>query len=422
MYYTVKLNNGIKVIAEEVKNIRSISLGIWVKSGSRYESPWCQGISHFIEHMLFKGTKNRTTKEIANEIDDIAAEVNAFTSREYTCLYLKVIDEYFEKGLDIVSDIILNPLFPPEEIERERQVILEEIKMYKDTPEEVVHDLMIETCFEGSSLAYNVLGQEKVIDKLDKSILMDYFNEKFNANNIVISVAGNIEPEKVCSLIERYFEGINKYDGLEVNIDDYAAEYQQNDSYNYKDIEQAHYCMAFPGISYSDEKIYQLSLLNNILGGSMSSRLFQNIREAKGLAYSVFSYPVAFCDCGLFMIYAGISPENVEKAGELILENLMELVNNNEGQKIMSQELERARAQIKGSLIFSLESTNSRMLRLGYSQLLKGQALTPEQVIERIDNITLADLEKLSSKLFLTQELSTALVGPVNKIFNPVKK
>ncbi|UMZ73419.1 M16 family metallopeptidase [Natranaerofaba carboxydovora] len=418
MYYSTNLDNKIEVIAEKVENIRSISLGIWLKSGSRFENPDFNGVSHFMEHMLFKGTKNRSPQDIANEIDDIAGEMNAFTTREYTCVYLKVIDEYFEKGLEIVADVFFNSVFPEEEIEKERQVILEEIKMYNDSPEDQVYDLMLDSCYGGHPLAFNVLGDKNTINNIDKNFLVDYYINGFLSRDIVISVAGNIEPQKATSIIKKYFDKKRLNDA---HLNAGSPVYQTDDKYKYKDIEQAHYCLALPGIAYNDEKIYQLSLLNNILGGSMSSRLFQNVRELKGLAYSVYSYPLAFHDTGILIVYAGVSPENIEQTGEIIWDNLEGLAGRRENMNITSRELERAKAQVKGSIIFSLESTNSRMMRLGYSKLLKGKVFTPDEIIEKIDKIKLSDLEKLADQLFVPGKLSTALIGPVNNAYNPVK-
>ncbi len=411
MYYTTELDNGIKIIAEKMENIKSVSVGIWVKSGSRFENHNYHGLSHFAEHMLFKGTEHRSPRDIANEADDIAADLNAFTTREYTCLYLKVMDEYFERGLEIIVDVFLNSIFPEEEVEKERQVILEEIKMYNDTPEDIVHDLILEACYDGQPLSYNVLGDQESIKEIDRDILRDYYKEEFLSRETVIAVAGNIDPSKACSKIEEYFHKKGKTSTLE-KTGKKTPEYRVNHKSFYKDIEQVHYCLSLPGLSYQDDRIYQLSLLNNILGGSMSSRLFQNIREINGLAYTVYSFPLAFHDCGVMIIYAGISKENLRQTGELIWENIEHLKGEDESFKITAKELERAKAQVKGSIIFGLESTNSRMIRLGHSMLLKGKVLTPEEVIDKIDNIKLNDLEMVANELFLPEKLSSSMVGP----------
>lgn len=414
MYKSYKLKNGIQVITEKIPHFRSISIGLWFKVGSIYEDEKEEGLSHFIEHMLFKGTEKRSAKEIAQTLEAVGGQLNAFTAKECTCFYSKIIDEHLELALDLLSDMVLNSTFDPTEIEKEKGVILEEISMYEDSPEDVVHEMLSMEFFGSHPLGKPILGTAKSVDNFTKAGIKEYYNRFYSPENLVISIAGNFQDDQLAILLDKYFEHWNK----PTHGHDEPGNHRIGHGifYRYKDIEQAHLCIGCPGISLGNEEVYALMVFNNIFGGGMGSRLFQRIREEHGLAYSVFSYPSSYVYGGLFTIYAGMKPSQAAEVTSLIWEEIMAIKNRN----ITQEEFYMAREQLKGNYILGLENTSSRMTALGRNQLLVGKITTPNEVLSKIDNVKIEDIYIVLNNMFLKDNVTMALVsredqGPILK-------
>ncbi|MCL1924359.1 MAG: insulinase family protein [Defluviitaleaceae bacterium] len=405
MIETIKLKNGVRVVLENMPHLRSICFGIWVKNGTRHEPSELNGISHFIEHMLFKGTNKRSAKQIADEIDSIGGQINAYTTREHTCFYTKTLDSHFKKGLDILTDMFFDSLFEEEEIEKERNVIIEEINMYEDIPEDVVSDILFHEVYGNKSLGLPILGTKKTITEFNTKTFKDYFKERYTPSNIVLSVAGGFNREEVLELLNT-FENFTIEKDTPPNI---FSEYKKGEVKKFKDIEQVHIQTSFPSIPTMDNDIYSLSALSAYLGGGMSSRLFQKIREDKGLVYSVYSYNQSFEDTGIFSLYASNAPENTEKTLELMMKEIKRLKTD----KILEDELSSVKEQLKANYILSLESSNSRMSNIGRSLLLTNKIRTPDEVIEKIDNISMESFYSVYDRVFDLNKVSIGLVGRV---------
>ncbi|MGI5998501.1 MAG: M16 family metallopeptidase [Lutispora sp.] len=406
MYIKHKLDNGVRIVAEEIKYVNSVSIGIWVKVGSRNEDESNNGMSHFIEHMLFKGTKNRTAKEIAGSIDKIGGQLNAFTSKECTCFYAKVLDTHFDIALDILSDMFFNSSFSENEIEKEKGVVLEEIGMYEDSPEDLVHDIFTQSVWSKNSLGMPILGKDETLKAFKRQDIIDYIDRNYTPENIVISVVGNFEKEYVLSEIEKVFSKhkTSKKDRVITPEPVFTPIYKHKE----KNTEQAHLCLGFKGFELSNKYTYPLLVLNNIFGGAMSSRLFQKIREEQGLAYSVFSYPSSYTDCGLLSIYAGMKPNQLDYVIELIIEEINKIKANG----ISEDELYDSKEQIKGSYILGLESTSGRMNSIGKSELLLDKIYSPKEITELIDAVTMDDINHVIKLVFNTEEMGAAIIGP----------
>ncbi len=392
MIYRHVLKNGLRVVIEEITSVRSVSIGVWVGAGSRYESKQVNGISHLIEHMLFKGTKHHTARQLAEKFDSIGGQVNAFTSKEYTCYYAKVLDDHFPYALELLADMYFHSLFEPEELEKEKQVILEEIKMYEDTPDELVHELLAKAAFDEHPLGASVTGTKEALGGMRRDDLIAYMRQTYTPDNTVIAIAGHISPDTL-KLVEQAF---SQFPATIHTLSEQKAGFHHQTIYYPKETEQVHLCLGFPGLSFEDERLYSLIVLNNILGGSMSSRLFQQIREDRGLAYSVYSYHSSFKHEGIFAIYAGTAPEHVETVLALTLDIIHQIRSNG----IAEEELRKAREQIKGNLMLSLESTNSRMSRLGRNELLLGKHWSLDELLEKINRVTLEDVHEVAQAVF----------------------
>ena len=405
----ITLKNGIRVVLEHIPYLRSACLGIWIKNGSRYESEKLSGISHFTEHMLFKGTQKRTAKEIADEMDAIGGQLNAFTAKEYTCYYARTLDEHLPRGLDILSDMFFNSVFDDSEIKKECNVIIEEINMYEDTPEEVASDLLQYKIWENYPLGYSILGTKESISSFDQKSFKNYFKEKYTPKNIVLAVAGNFEEESVVELIRKYFEDYNPEGSINVAQ---PAIYKKSVITKEKDIEQFHVHLGFPSINLSDEYIYAMGALNTIFGGGMSSRLFQKIREENGLAYAIYSYNASYEDVGLFSVYASLIKEN---ADDVIYHTFNEIKGLKQN-KITKEQLERTKEQLKSNYILSLESSSSRMSNLGRSMVTLDKVLTPDQVLSKIESIDLDMIYELVDKVLDPEKASLCVVGHVGNI------
>ncbi len=397
-----KLDNGLRMIVEDIPAFRSVSFGIWVKTGSRNETELNNGVSHFIEHMLFKGTSRYTAGEIADIFDGIGGHVNAFTAKEYTCYYAKVLDEHLPKAIDVLAEMFFHSLMQEEEMAKEKNVILEEIAMYEDTPDDLVHDLAAEAAYGGHSLAYSILGSQERLREMTPEHLRSYMQEQYRIDNTVISVAGNI-PDDIDELVNRHFGAFtNTGPSSELQAPPYTGGYR----FHQKKTEQNHICLSLQGIALDHPHIYAMALLNNVIGGGMSSRLFQQVREERGLAYSVYSYHAAHIDSGLFTIYAGTAPNQLDEVLEIIGQVLLDVRDHG----ITEEELTKGKEQLKGNFILGLESTNSRMNRQGKNELLLSRHDTLDEVIARINGISMADLQALVRSMF-SAPLAVSMVG-----------
>lgn len=412
-YRKETLDSGLRILTEEIPYVRSVSVGVWVSSGSRFERPELNGVSHFIEHLLFKGTKNRSAKAIAETIDGLGGQLNAFTSKEHTCYYVKVLDEHFAVAVDVLADMLQNSLLQPTDIDKERGVIIEEIKMYEDVPDDLVHDLFAKTVWPTHPLGKAIVGTADVISGLSRGQIVEYLNSHYTADRIVIAAAGNIRHQEAVDTIARAFAGLRGTAGERYGME--APVLGTGVTIKRKDIEQVHLCIGGKGVPQDHDDAYPLHILNTVLGGGPSSRLFQEIREERGLAYSVYSYQSSFRDAGLFTIYAGMSPAYLDEVVELILEEMSRVVDSG----ITGEEVIRAKEQMKGQLVLSLESTSNRMSRLGRSELALGRILSPDEVIEKIDRVTADEVHRLVRDLLVPDTLSLAAVGPVSPDFDP---
>jgi len=416
MYRKSILSNGIRVVSEAIPYVKSVTLGIWIGTGSRFEQNYNHGISHFIEHMVFKGTANRSAKDIAETVDGVGGQINAFTTKEHTCYYIKILDTHLELALDILSDMLLFSKFDEEDINREREVVLEEIHMYEDTPEELVDDLHHNNIWAGHVLGRNILGISQSIENFNKKLIGEYYQDFYTPDNIVIAAAGNLTHEKLEDLTEYYFGKIN---GTKKPITSAAPILIPSHTILPKTTEQVHLCLGTSSVSQSSPDIYSFHILNNILGGGISSRLFQSIREDKGLAYSIYSYQTNYSDAGLFTIYTGTRPSNISQVIELILENISLLKDRG----INSSELAKTQEQLKSSLLLGLESSSSRMFRIGKMEITLGEYITVDEVVAKIDRVSLEDLQKITQKLFNLDSLCFTALGPVNKeIYDAFKR
>ena len=380
------LNCGIRMAMEKIPYVQSAAVGIWVKAGSADEDDRINGISHYIEHMLFKGTDNRTAKQIAEDVDRIGGNINAFTGKEATCYYIKTLDSNLEQACDILIDMFLNSQFDEVEMDKERMVILEEMKMTEDTPDDLAHDLLFEQVFQGTPLERQIIGTEKSLAGIRRQDIIDYIKKEYTRDNIVISLAGNFDEDYMCS----YFEGrLAQLTASKPERTKSSRIYVPKFQTRVKDVEQSHICMGVPGIQLdNDDLYYPMVLLNNIMGGSMSSRLFQNIREEKGLAYSVYSGHTSYMDAGAYFIYAGINSNKIQEAIEGIACELQLL--KREG--VTADELAMAKEQSKSSYIFGLENVNSRMFANGKNILLLNEVREPQRVLAEIDAVTMDDM------------------------------
>ncbi|MDF2521569.1 MAG: peptidase domain protein [Clostridia bacterium] len=411
MYKKHQMKNGIRIVTEEIPYVNSVSVGIWVKVGSRNETAEKSGVSHFIEHMLFKGTKNRTAKEIANSIDKIGGQMNAFTSKENTCYYAKVLDSHFDIALDVLADMFLASNFAEEEIAKEKGVIMEEINMYEDSPEDLVHDLFTQGAWAGNPLGMPILGTEESLEGLDRKSITEYFNSSYIPENVVISVAGNIKHEVVVEKAERSFGHLTNTARKPSIIE--RPTFSPVKITRCKDTEQVHLCIGFEGMDNDNKLYYPMLTMNNIFGGAMSSRLFQKIREDRGLAYSVFSYPSSYVDSGIFSIYAGMKPSQLQNVTKIIIDEIHELKKNG----LTEEELFDSKEQMKGSYTLGLESTSGRMISIGRSELMYNRIYSPSEVLEKIDKVDMESVKQAIEMVTNLDRMGGAIIGPMEKGF-----
>ncbi|WP_290459639.1 M16 family metallopeptidase [Romboutsia ilealis] len=405
MYKKHVLENGLTIIGEEIPYVKSISLGIWINAGSRIEDEKISGISHFIEHMLFKGTKNRTSKQIASEIDNLGGQINAFTSKECTCYYVKLLDSHIDIGIDILSDMILNSKFNEDDLNKERSVIIEELKMYEDSPEDLAYDLLTENIYKNDPLGMNIIGTEESLKRLNREKLLDYFNKYYVPNNSVIAISGNFNFDEIINKIEEKFKGWKK---RFVNIDIKKAEFKSCFLTKNKDIEQVNLAMSLEAVPLeNDEEVYALAVINTVFGGSISSRLFQKIREEKGLVYSIYSSQSLYRKCGELGIFASMSNDHLEEVYESIIEEIKIMKKD----YLTEQEIKESKEQLKGSYILGLESTSSRMMSIGRSLLLNNKVESTDDILKSIDSVDRETIKKVIDKIFNLNKLGVCIVG-----------
>ncbi len=405
MFKKEYLENGIPVVMEQISNVCSVALGVWVKVGSRYERPDKNGISHFLEHMFFKGTKKRSTKDIAIEIDSMGGDLNAFTSRENTAFYIKVLDEYLEKGLELLADLFVNSVFPVEEVEKEKKIIKEEIKMVEDTPDDYIHDLFNHTVWGNDGLGQSILGKRETLASFTRNDVVAHIRKYYGTRDIVIACAGNFQQQRLMKMLNDLFGGLRQ--GSEPRKGTKPA-FRQNIAVHEKDLSEAHLCIGVPGLSNTSDDRYAFYILNTILGAGVSSRLFQEIREKRGLAYSVYSYMASYSDTGLWGVCAGISRKKIREAAGLIINEMAGLK-----ETVTESELERAKQHLKGNLILSLESTNSRMNNIARQEIYFGRYFSVKDMIRSIDKVGMDDIRTLADSLLKRDRIAITAYGPI---------
>lgn len=406
MYIQKKIND-VDVVAYKMPYVNSVYVGIWIKVGSRYENKENNGISHFIEHMVFKGSKNRSAKDIAEEIDNIGGQLNGFTGKESTCFYVKVYNSYIEKAVDVLFDMVFNPLFKNEDIEKEKNVVLEEINMNNDSPEDVAYDMLSNLVWNGNPLSYPVLGNENTVKSFDRDMIVRYYNDNYIRNNIVISIAGNFD-DSIFDVISKNTANISSHNNA-ISLD--KPTWNKGIALKSKEYEQVNICISMPGINYSFDSIYTLSIISNAFGGGMSSRLFQKIREEEGLVYSIYSYPSTYIDTGAFTIFASTAAENLKSVYELTIEEILKV--KNEG--FSEFEINKFKEQLKISILMDMDSTSSRMSSLGKSLLFLKKVYTVNDIVDKINSITCDDVNNLAKKIFNIEQLGISVVGDINK-------
>lgn len=399
------LPSGLVVVCEEIPYVRSVSMGILIKVGSRFENDEEKGMSHFVEHMFFKGTNKLSSFEIAERFDLLGTHVDAFTSREYTCFYVKMIDEYLPDVLELLSDMILNSVFQPDAIAKEQEVILEEIKMYIDSPDEYVMDLFMGGLFKNHPLGNSILGSEASVKQINREKIFTFLKKYFSPNNSIVSIAGNIKNEEAVRYVEKYFGSWEKRE-LNVKLNPPTCDFSMEK--HDKKLEQVHICLGTEGIPYKDDDRYKLALLNDILGASASSHLYQEVREKRGLAYAITSFYENYFDTGIFTVYAAVEKERAAEFTDVVRNEFKKIIN--EG--VSDKELHKVKAQLKALLTLSLENTANIMSRLLKQEFYLAGNLTIDEIIIEIGKVTKEDISVLTRKLLDENKLKTVMLGP----------
>ena len=399
------LDSGLRLITESMPHVRSVSLGVWLTRGSRHESVDRSGIAHFVEHMLFKGTGTRTAEDIAQTIDSIGGQLDAFTAKEYAAYYIKVLDEHLPTAVDLLSDIVMNPNMAAEDLDKEKKVILEEIKMVEDTPDDLVHELFTQHFWEGHALGRPILGSKETVESFTTDILRQYFRTSYVAPNLIVSAAGNIEHGRVRDLIAGAFA---KLPSTRAASEDETPRVLPQVTLRSKELEQSHVCLGTNSYPQNHPDRYVSYIMNTVLGGSMSSRLFQNVRERRGLAYAVFSGLSAYRDAGNITIYAGCANEAVPEVIEVCVEELRGM----KAAPVADAELRRAKDHLKGSLMLSLENTASRMSHLARQEIYFERHFGLDETLAGVERVTAADVTRVATDLFSDGSLAATVVGP----------
>jgi predicted Zn-dependent peptidase len=404
-------SSGLRIVTEEVPSVRSAAVGIWVNVGSRDEAPATAGASHFLEHLLFKGTTSRTALEISSSIESVGGEMNAFTSKEYTCFYARVIDTDLPMAIDVVSDLITSSIVTALDVDAERKVVLEEIAMRDDDPSDLVHDLFSDTYYGDTPIGRPILGTIDSINGMSRNTVFNYYKKKYLPQDLVVAVAGNIKHKKVVAMVEQALSRDNFLDVLAApvirpNIPVKNTK-QQSVGLLYKKSEQAHMFYGMEGVARADERRFAMGVLSAALGGGMSSRLFQEIREKRGLAYSVYAYAQQFAGSGVLGFYAGCNPTKAIEVVEIIRSMLSDVADNG----MTHEEIERAKGAVRGSLVLSQEDTGSRMSRIGKNEIVYGQVMDFDDILKAISRVSAEDIREIASE-FLVKTPTLALVGP----------
>jgi predicted Zn-dependent peptidase len=408
MYSKTVLENGVRIVSEKLDHYRSVSIGIWVNAGSREEKAVENGISHFIEHMIFKGTRTRNSLQIAKQLDVIGGLSNAFTGKEYTCFHSRVLGRHFNTLADILSDIFLNSIFDPLDMERERQVILQEISMVEDTPDENIHELFNHLYWMGHPLAMSTLGTGETVSSLRKETIRDYIGRFYTADRIIIAAAGSIDHDVLVGFFQPLFEGLKSGNGRQGSA---VPKGNANVKSLWKELEQAHVCLGGAAPHLSSQYRFAGAILNTLLGGNMSSRLFQEIREKRGLAYSVYSFVSAYADTGQMGVYAAMDPQNVNRALEVIQREVKALQNGD----ISPSDLEAAREHLIGGVLLGSESADTRMMRLAKSEYIFGRYIGYDELIADLEKVTLDEVVHVARQAFRDDGVSMVILGPVKE-------
>jgi predicted Zn-dependent peptidase len=408
MHHKTVLKNGVRILSEKLDHYRSVSLGIWVNVGSREEVKKENGISHFIEHMIFKGTQTRDNLEIAKQLDAIGGYSNAFTGKETTCFHAKVLDKHFNTLADILADIFLNSLFDPEELDRERQVILQEINMVEDTPDEHIHMLFNRLFWNKHPLGMSVLGTDQTVSKIKKGTILSYIKRHYTPDRIILAAAGNIDHEALVAYFQPLFESL---ESTGENIPRNTPGTNGGVICHYKTLEQAHICMGGKAPHLSSEHRFAGAILNTILGGSMSSRLFQEIREKRGLAYSVYSFLSAYIDTGLLGVYVGTDPLEVDRVLALVNKEIRKILNGG----ISESDLAEAKEHLTGGLLLSAENTDTRMMRLAKNEYVFGRYMGFDELVTYLEKVTVDEVVAMATETFQDNEVSLVTLGAVKE-------
>jgi predicted Zn-dependent peptidase len=400
-----RLPNGVRVITEPMPHVRSVSVGVWIGSGSRREAGEQNGLSHFIEHMLFKGTTRRSAEDIARSVDSIGGNLDAFTAKELVCFNTKVLDEHLSLAFDVLSDLVLHPLFREEDIEKEKGVILEEIKMEADSPDYLVHEIFSSNFWKDHPLGKPILGTRETVKRFDRAMIHGFYESVYAPANMVVTAAGNLTHERMVGLVREYFETLPPGDAPPA--DPVPSTHARIALRNKKALEQVHLCLGVPSYPLPHEERFACYVLNTLLGGGMSSRLFQNIRERQGLAYAVFSELNPYRDTGCLSIYAGTSIESACKVVKSITNEFRDL----KEQRVSDEELRRAKDHLKGSLMLSLESTASRMSNLARQEMYFGHFFSLDELVESIETVTAEDVQRIAQTFFDPKQIALTVLG-----------
>jgi predicted Zn-dependent peptidase len=408
MYRKTILGNGVRVVSEEIDHVRSVSIGIWVLCGSRHEDRHTNGMAHFVEHMLFKGTRSRTAFDIASAIDSVGGVMNAFTGKDLTSFYIKIPDYHLPMAIDLLADIFQNSLFDPEEISKEKSVVIQEINMLDDSPDDYINDYFDEKFWKDHPLGYPVLGSKTLVEGFHRDTIVRFVNDRYRGENVVLTAAGNLKHDLLVELVDRAFSSVDRDVQQNGCV---PPEISAGVDVIHKDLEQVHMIMGCPAPSSISPDRYPAFLLNAVLGGSMSSRLFQEIREKRGLAYAIHSYLCAYQDAGMLGIYVGTSADHVQDVTGLILDEMLHMTKVS----LTERELHSAKELIKGNFLLSMESTDNRMTRLARNEISFREHIPAEEVVRRIDAVTCEGIQALAAEMFDPAAIGLAAIGPITE-------
>ncbi len=402
------LESGLKVITEEIPYVRSVAMGFWIAVGARDESDKYNGMSHFLEHLLFKGTKTRTAKQISEVFDSLGGELNAFTAKEYTYFYTRLLDEQVPLGAEVLSDMLQNSLFGEKEISAEKEVVVEEINLHLDTPDELVHDLFAQHLWKNHPLGRSGLGDTKTVRSFTQKDVKDFFCRNYMLDNMVIAAAGNLKHEQIVELVKKFFA---KKTSKRVSRERVKPKVASGITVMDRKTEQAHIVFGTQSLHARHKDRFALAILDSILGGGMSSRLFQEVREKRGLVYSIYSYLALYAETGLFSVYAGTRPSQVEEVVKIVKSEIESVTEKG----VKQEELCRAKDHLKGQLVLSMENTGTRMIRLGKSEIIRGEILSLDELVERIDRVESNDILRVAQNIFGSKNLLLAAIGPLSE-------